>query len=344
MKRVWVVLILSVLSLSSSSCRLILEPAPPVATITAPQSAVAAGTSTPGAPPVSRPSTATPPATPQLDELALYVVELVNKDRADYGLSPVVPGDNPAAQRHADDMFSGYYLSHWDTDGMKPYVRYSVGGGVNYEGENSAYSGWYDKSENPNHYAPIDARQELKELEYRMMYDDAGSDWGHRDNILNERHKRVNVGIAYDGRRLTLVQQFEGDYVALSSPPQLTGGVLTVSGAVSLGAVDSVAVFYDPLPRPMTQSELLAGPRSYGLGARVVTVLAPPPPGYFYSQLPADAIQASLWEVSPAGGFTVRAELDPFIVQYGPGVYTVVIWSKVAAEYVALTNYSVFVR
>jgi hypothetical protein len=75
----------------------------------------------------------------------------------------------------------------------------------------------------------------------------------------------------------------------------------------------------------------------------VVTVLPPPPPGYFYSQLPADAIQAGLWEIGPTGAFSVQADLSPFLTQYGPGIYTVVIWTKVAAKYVALTNYSVFV-
>jgi hypothetical protein len=272
------------------------------------------------------------------------VLDLVNKDRADHGLSPVVLGDNAAAQRHAEDMFNEFYLAHWDTAGMKPYMRYTMAGGVNYEAENSAYSGWYDKADDPNRYAPLDAKQELKELEYRMMYDDADSNWGHRDNILNERHKKVNIGIAQDGRRLTLVQQFEGDYIELSSPPQLTNGVLTLAGDVSLGVTDSVAVYYDPLPQPMTQADLRASPHIYSLGTRVVSILPPPPPGYTYSRLPADAIVAELWEVGPTGSFRVQAAISPFLVQYGPGVYTVVIWTKAGDAYVALTNYSLFVR
>jgi hypothetical protein len=289
------------------------------------------------------PRAARPTAAPEPAELVRYVLELVNKDRADHGLSPVGPGNNAAAQRHAEDMLAEYYLAHWDTAGMKPYMRYTAAGGVNYEGENSAYSGWYDKSEDPARYVPLDVKQELKELEYRMMYDDAESNWGHRDNILNARHKQVNIGIAHDGHRLTLVQQFEGDYVELSTLPQLANGVLTAAGWVSLGVADSVAVFYDPLPQPMTQADLQATPHSYSLGRRVVTVLPPPPTGYTYSRLPEDAMVADLWEAGPTGSFRVQAGIGQFLVQNGPGVYTVVIWTKADGEYVALTNYSLFV-
>ena len=48
------------------------------------------------------------------------------------------------------------------------------------------------------------------ELQYLMMYDDAHADWGHRDNILRESHRAVNIGIASNGRRVTFVQHFEG--------------------------------------------------------------------------------------------------------------------------------------
>jgi hypothetical protein len=240
-------------------------------------------------------------------------------------------------------MFDNYFLSHWGTDGMKPYMRYTIAGGINYEGENSAYSGWYDRSVDPRHYATIDPRAELKQLEYQMMYDDAGSNWGHRDNILNKWHKRVNIGISFDTRRLTLVEQFEGDYVQFIRPPDLDGGVLSLKGSITLGTLDSVAVFYDPLPQPMTQSDLLSGPRSYSLGTRAATIIPPPPPGYYYSQLPDDAVQASIWEVN-GSTFSIGADLKAALEQRGPGVYTIVAWSKEGTEYVSLTNYSLFVR
>ena len=254
-----------------------------------------------------------------------------------------MPGDNAAAQIHAQDMFDNYFLSHWGTDGLKPYMRYTIAGGTNYEEENSAYSGWYDRSVDPGHYAPIDPKAELKQLEYQMMYDDAGSNWGHRDNILNEWHKRVNIGIAYDTRRLTLVEQFEGDYIQFTGLPALDNGLLSLSGNVTLGALDSVAVFYDPLPQPMMQSDLLNGPRSYSLGTRAATIIPRPPPGYYYSQLPDDAVQASIWEVN-GSTFTVRADIKAILEQRGSAVYTIVVWTKAGSDYLSLTNYSLSVR
>ncbi|HLC23617.1 MAG TPA: CAP domain-containing protein, partial [Dehalococcoidia bacterium] len=150
--------------------------------------------------PSSKPQNTQP--TLQHGQLVQYVLDLINKDRADYGLAPVTLGANQAAQKHADDMLAGFFLSHWGTDGHKPYMRYTLEGGVNYDMENSAYTGWYDKSENPDRYVALDVKVALQKLEYAMMYDDAGSDWGHRDNILNKWHKKVNIGIAYDGHRL----------------------------------------------------------------------------------------------------------------------------------------------
>jgi len=77
-------------------------------------------------------------------ELFEYALELINKDRRTAGLDPVVLNYNKAAQLHAEDMLDNLFLSHWGTDGFKPYMRYTAGGGINYEVENSAYSGWVD--------------------------------------------------------------------------------------------------------------------------------------------------------------------------------------------------------
>jgi uncharacterized protein YkwD len=128
---------------------------------------------------------------------------------------------NAAAQKHAQDMLDNYYISHWGTDGLKPYMRYTQEGGVNYEQENSAYSGFYI-NDNPNNYAPLNAKEELRKLQREMMSEVPPND-GHRLNILNKFHKKVNLGIATDGKRLALVQQFEGSYVEFTQPPALSG-------------------------------------------------------------------------------------------------------------------------
>ena len=62
----------------------------------------------------------------------------------------------------------------------------------------------------------------LASLQWSMMYDDAHAAWGHRDNILRESHRAVNIGIAFNGRLFTLVQHFEGGAVEASTPPSLS--------------------------------------------------------------------------------------------------------------------------
>ena len=60
-----------------------------------------------------------------LDEARLYLVGLINRDRASGGLRPVTLDPGPAtaaAQSHADDMAAHGYLGHWGSDGSVPGV------------------------------------------------------------------------------------------------------------------------------------------------------------------------------------------------------------------------------
>ena len=70
-------------------------------------------------------------------ELYDYLLGLINADRVANGLLPVSLGSNPAAQKHADEMFTNDYISHWGLDGMKPYMRYTLEGGYSYSSENA---------------------------------------------------------------------------------------------------------------------------------------------------------------------------------------------------------------
>jgi uncharacterized protein YkwD len=126
-----------------------------------------------------------------------YVLGLVNKDRQAKGLSPVVLNFNAAAQQHAQDMLDNRYAAHWGTDGLKPYMRYTLAGGLNKEGENSDYL---------STGAPkIDVKAELQAFETDMMAENPPND-SHRQNILNKWHKKVNIGVAYNNNSIALVQ------------------------------------------------------------------------------------------------------------------------------------------
>ena len=178
-----------------------------------------------------------------------YVLGLVNKDRQTAGLSPVVLNFNAAAQQHAQDMLDNHYVAHWGTDGLKPYMRYTVAGGLNYEGENS--DGYTTSAPS------IDVKGQIQKMENDMMAEIAPND-NHRVNILNKWHKKVNIGVAYNNNSVYLVQQFEGDYVEYFQPPTINGNVLSFSGRFNQpGMIPSyVAINYDPLPQPIPGSQL----------------------------------------------------------------------------------------
>ncbi len=348
MKKTFICFLFVWLAISCAACN-----APPSATVTTTATLSLTITPTTSYIPTTTPASTTPPATttisippittpaPITDPLVKFMLDRINSDRTQNGLTPVSLGNNSAAQNHAEDMFTNFYLSHWDIDGLKPYMRYTFAGGINAEGENSAYYGWYDKSDDAHRYVTIDPQQILAELQDQMMYDDAASNWGHRDNILNKWHKKVNLGIAYDDHRLTLVQQFEGGYISFTQPPALVNGILTARGRISLGVIDSVTVYYDAPLRTMTQAELVSGPSYYTMGNRIATVVPPPPPGYAYSGLPENTVQAGTWEVDEAGSFSVQADINTMTSTKGSGVYTVVFRSKSGDENISLTNYSV---
>ena len=66
-----------------------------------------------------------------------HMLELINQARVRNGVPPVVMGTNNSAQVQADQLLEDCVLSHWGTDGLKPYQRYSLAGGYQTNGENA---------------------------------------------------------------------------------------------------------------------------------------------------------------------------------------------------------------
>ncbi len=292
------------------------------------------------APTLSPPPTPVPTQT-LLEELREYALELINTDRLKHGVGPVVLGTNLAAQLHAEDMLEHDYLGHWWIDGRKPYMVYSVTGGRSYVSENAASSGWtLNRWREKNCDSPrvrclvTTPKEALKKHQNSMMYDDAHADWGHRDNILDEGHRAVNIGIAFNNRRVTFIQHFEGGDVEADAPPSLgNDGILSLSlskkrAGLSIGEI--VSIYYDPPTVPMTPAQIdaldsycIGGGATTRCGDSVIDVLKPPQPGWHYSGLYANEVVADVWEESD-NSFQVVASLGNLVND--PGVYTVVVW------------------
>ena len=209
------------------------------------------------------------------------MLELINAERTSAGLNPVVLGDNIAAQLHAEIALANCFSSHWGIDGLKPYMRYSLAGGYQSNGENvSGLDYCIDASDG---YA---AEGSLK-----TRVDEAMTGWmnsaGHRRNILRKWHQKVNIGIAYDRYNTTMIQHFEGDYVAYDSMPSISNDILSLSGTTKNGVTFrepgdlGVQIFYDPPPHELTVGQV-ARTYCYDSGRKLASLRRPLTGGYYW--------------------------------------------------------------
>ena len=184
------------------------------------------------------------------------MLRLINAERVRAGVVPVVLGNNVAAQMHAEDALENCFSSHWGINGLKPYMRYSLAGGYQSNGENVSGIDYC--------YAPSSGYRALGSIEeeIREAMDGLMGSPGHRSNILRPWHRKVSIGLAWDLHNVRVVQQFEGDYVEYDVVPVIEGDVLILSGTVRngmtfLGSKDlDVGVFYDPPPHPLSRGQV----------------------------------------------------------------------------------------
>ncbi len=278
-----------------------------------------AGTTIPGG--TSSITTTVQQSNMQQAQLVNYTLALINRDRANYSLPPVTLSYEPSAQQHADSMFNYYYISHWDIYGMKPYMRYALLGGLGAVSENIAFeqsSVCFASICSGN----INPQAALQQMEHNFVYNDSACcQNGHRDNILNPYHNQVSIGIAYNGGRIYLVQDFIDNYTQWNSnAPSYSNGEVFLSGNTTQYTLSSITVSDDALVRNMTQAQLNAT-FSYGYGAEVAGVVNNPLDYYQGLQ----TIVADRY-VQNGNGFDVSFNMNKLIRQYGAGEYTVMLW------------------
>ncbi len=170
-----------------------------------------------------------------LEDAKLYVLELINADRADEGLSPVELDDTAgrAAQRHSDDMALRGFTAHIGSDGSVPEQRYSEAGGTDMAQENAAC--FFDAVERPLDPNPLFAVEELEKIEHAFISETPPND-GHRRNILKPIHNKVGIGLSKpkDVKEVCMAQEFVDDYGDYGKLPKKAklGQVIKVEGEV----------------------------------------------------------------------------------------------------------------
>jgi uncharacterized protein YkwD len=252
-----------------------------------------------------------------IKELRKNLLEMINEERAVEKVPPVELDDlaTEVATKHAVDMATNEFASHWGSDGLKPYHRYALAGGTDATEENvsSADNTWSMKAR--------DLKQDTAYLHVRLYQEKPPYD-GHRRTILAPQHTHVGIGIAVQDLRLRLVELFVARYVEVRPIKRAAkpGAQLSFGGKILRHdySLNHVEVFYEPLP---TRPELswLRQSRSYGLpkDSKVLRPRVPPPFVY------ADGT-VGMVDIAVDGSFRAPVRL----YKEKPGIYTVVAWIR----------------
>ena len=293
---------------------------------------------------ILQPSSQQPRTVPR-EELVQYVLDRVNKDRTEMGLLPVKLSSNEAAQMQAEDVFRTKQISHWTTNGEKPYMTYTQ-----YDGEGSVQQNVAIAGFSPEQYEQcvtnilvecekIEPLSTIEQLQNEMMYNDKECcNDGHRNNILDPHHTHVSIGIVYDQYYLAFVQNFENNY---GLNVDVKNSEIEVSGRLLDGQLDHIAIYYDEMPTREVyeqNKDLL----SYSAGELVAMVVKPLPPGYYYeSPQGYNLIEANRWDVQRD---SVNVTFDLADAVDKDGAYTLFAQVKDGNEMFDVTSYSVFVN
>ena len=197
-----------------------------------------------------------PPPDLRHHDAKLYMLELINSERTRAGVPPVTLGTNIAAQLHAESSLANCFSGHWGADGLKPYMRYSLAGGYQANGENGSGSDYCIRASD-GYRALGNIKAEIREMMEGWM-----NSPGHRRNILGKWHRNVNIGLAGDRYNMVGYQHFEGGFVQYDQLPRIMNGTLTMSGSTLHGLRFSrkeelgVQIYYDPPPHSLTRGQV----------------------------------------------------------------------------------------
>lgn len=142
-------------------------------------------------------------STPELtlEELRQIALDDINRYRTENGVGAISLGSAISPQRYAEELLKEGCIHHVSDMGEGPMLRYKNNGDTMFLVAENIAGGLGTRWMTP--------KESILNGNNGMMFDDAGSNWGHRDNILSPSHRSVSIGIAYDYPRLVMVQDFE---------------------------------------------------------------------------------------------------------------------------------------
>jgi len=245
------------------------------------------------------------------------LLKLLNEERLNAGLNALEMDALACkvAADHARDMATGHFISHWGSDGRKPFHRYSFAGGTDALQENAA------SAESIESLAVPGVLDDLREMHQSMLNETPPHD-GHRKTILDQYHTHVGFGIALNGRSLRLDELYLARYLRLApfkntSKPKST--VLLEGRLLNpQHFLNQVDVFYEPLPTPPS-IDFLNTPQSVSLPDEHKTLRPKAPPGTRYTDGSSGDFD---WD--RGGKFKVKVKM----FRAEPGIYTALFWVR----------------
>jgi uncharacterized protein YkwD len=138
--------------------------------------------------------------------LSNYALSLINKDRAGFGVAPLMLWSDPSGQQHANSMLYFDYFEHTDNQGYGPFTRMemlSVIFSDSMLGENMGQDWCTNDSPSASSIYTTSCNTQTIEnsmanSEWGMMYNDVTCcNNGHRENILYPSFTMVSIGISY---------------------------------------------------------------------------------------------------------------------------------------------------
>jgi hypothetical protein len=260
------------------------------------------------------------------------LLKMVNRERATAGLTRLELDDLACkvANEHAADMAGRLFLSHWGSDGRKPYHRYSFAGGTDAVQENCSSA---DDLESITSKSVLQVVQDM----HQSMIDEKPPYDGHRKTILFPQHTHVGFGIAVQGHSVRIDELYVARYVQIDPIPRQAKPKATVllSGKVlsRKHVLSGADVYYEPLPTP-PEISWLRELRSYGMPDGKETLYPRLPEGYSYSDGSSGTI-----EVDSNGKFRVSIGLSK-----KPGINTLMIWLSEAQSEVDFPASQICIR
>ena len=240
---------------------------------------------------------------------------LINKERSQAGLNHLQLDDlaNKVASEHAQDMARGHFLSHWGSDGRKPYQRFALAGGTDAVQENAS------AANNIQSIVVEGIFEDLRDMHASMMAEVPPTD-GHRKTILYPFHTHVGFGLAFNGYNLRLDELFLARWVQLDPVPREAkpNSIVAIKGRMINPShfLNEVDIFFEPLPEP-PDIDWLRTPRAVSLPNEYTTLRPRAPHGTRYSD-------GSLGDFDWGDGkFRATVKLNK-----GPGIYTMVLFVR----------------